>query len=63
MEATDYAYFTTLAVDSIHTTVKWSFTGRMPYPFNLMGLFMNMDEMLGKDLSGGLANLKEVLEK
>ena len=63
MNATDYAYFTTVAADSMHTTVKWGFTGKMPYPFNLMGLVINMNEMLGKDLSGGLANLKEVLEK
>jgi hypothetical protein len=35
----------------------------MPYPMNLMLLFMDMDGMLGKDLQQGLDNLKGVLEK
>jgi hypothetical protein len=35
----------------------------MPYPFNLMGLFMDMEETLGQDLEKGLKNLKRVLEK
>ncbi len=45
------------------TKVKWGFSGRMDYPMNLMLLFMNMEEMLGKDLDKGLQNLKAVLEK
>lgn len=44
------------------TRVQWSFTGRMSYPTNLMLLFMDMEEMLGKDLQGGLVKLKQVLE-
>jgi hypothetical protein len=35
----------------------------MKYPMNIMLLFMNMDEMLGKDLETGLVNLKAVMEK
>jgi hypothetical protein len=35
----------------------------MPYPMNIMLVFMNMDEILGKDLETGLNNLKGVLEK
>jgi hypothetical protein len=35
----------------------------MKYPMNLTLLFMDMDTMLGKDLSGGLSNLKALLEK
>jgi hypothetical protein len=35
----------------------------MPYPMNLMLPFMNMEQMLGKDLQDGLNNLKVVLEK
>jgi hypothetical protein len=35
----------------------------MAYPMNLMPLFMNMEEMPGKDLQGGLDKLKTVLEK
>jgi hypothetical protein len=35
----------------------------MKYPMNLMLLFFNMDEMLGKDLNTGLTDLKTILEK
>jgi hypothetical protein len=43
--------------------VNWGFNGKMPYPMNLMLAFMNMDEMLGKDLQDGLNNLKIIFEK
>lgn len=62
-ESTDYAYMTTDAVNDSVTDVKWGFSGKMPYPMNLMLLFMSMDEMVGKDLGTGLENLKSVLEK
>ena len=62
-EAKDHAYMLTEAVDSNQTKVVWGFDGKMAYPMNLMLLCMNMDEMLGKDLQGGLNNLKGVLEK
>ena len=45
------------------TKVKWGFTGKMPYPMNLMCAFMDMDKMIGGDLQKGLDNLKVVLEK
>ena len=62
-ESTDYAYFTTEAVGDNQTRVQWGFNGKMPYPMNLMMLFMNMEEMLAPDLERGLANLKVVMEK
>lgn len=62
-EATDYAYMSTEAVDSSTTKVKWGFNGKMPYPFNFMCLFMNMDKMLGPDLQTGLDDMKGILEK
>jgi hypothetical protein len=34
----------------------------MAYPMNLMLPMMKMDEMIGKDLETGLANLKVILE-
>lgn len=43
--------------------VKWGFSSAMKYPMNIMLLFMNIPEMLAKDLQTGLANLKNVLEK
>jgi hypothetical protein len=45
------------------TEVVWSITSKMPYPFNLMGAVMNMEDMLGSDLEKGLKNLKVLLEK
>ena len=61
-EVTDYAYMSTEDAAG-GTTVKWGFFGKMPYPMNIMMLFMDMDNMLGKDLEIGLTNLKTVLEK
>jgi len=53
----------TTATGINQTTVNWSVDSKMAYPMNIMLLFMDMDKMIGKDLAGGLANLKAVLEK
>ncbi|MHA4847157.1 SRPBCC family protein [Flavitalea antarctica] len=45
------------------TKTVWGFDSRYPYPMNAMLLFMDFDDMLGKDYSDGLANLKELAEK
>lgn len=42
--------------------VAWIMEGNMPFPMNIMGLFMNMDEMIGKDFERGLAMLKDKVE-
>ncbi len=63
MESTATSAITTESVSQTATKVKWSFHGRMAYPFNLMGLFMNMEKMIGDDFQTGLNNLKTVLEK
>ncbi|HVF97327.1 MAG TPA: SRPBCC family protein [Flavisolibacter sp.] len=57
------SYMVTEAVSENQTKVKWGFDGNMMYPLNIMNLFMNMDEMIGKDFSTGLTNLKSNLEK
>jgi hypothetical protein len=62
MESTDNAFLQFTAVNDSVTTVKWGFYGKMKYPMNMMLAFMDMDAMLGKDLSGGLSNLKSILE-
>ncbi len=62
-EANDNAYFTVDSVGNSQTLVKWGFNGKMPYPMNIMLLFMNFDEMLGNDLAYGLDNAKKILEK
>jgi hypothetical protein len=62
-EAQADAYMTTEAVGENQTKVKWGFKGATPYPFNIMNLFINMDEAVGKDFMTGLSNLKTVLEQ
>lgn len=44
------------------TRVVWGFDSRMPYPMNLMLLFIDMEDLIGKDYDTGLYNLKELLE-
>ena len=57
------AYMTTTATEAGKTTVSWGISSRMKYPMNIMLLFMNMEKMIGNDLSDGLTNLKKNLEK
>lgn len=57
------AYMTTQTVSEKETLVNWGFHSQMKYPMNLMLLFMNMEKMIGNDLSTGLSNLKNILEK
>ncbi|MGV3630347.1 MAG: SRPBCC family protein [Bacteroidota bacterium] len=61
-EATEQAYMTTESEGENSTKVKWGFDGHMPYPMNIMLLFMDMEDMIGKDLENGLKNLKKELE-
>jgi len=44
------------------TTVTWGFESTMPRPFNVMGLFMDISESVGKDYDKGLSKLKEIVE-
>ena len=53
----------TLVPQGNATTVTWAMDGRSPFMAKLMGLFINMDNMLGKDFAAGLANLKVIVEK
>lgn len=50
-----------------NTVVTWAMYGPCPYMAKVMGvvmgLFMNMDDMIGNDFAAGLANLKAVAEK
>ena len=57
------AYMVTESISDNQTRVKWGFKSRMNFPMNLMLIFMSMEEMIGKDFSIGLANLKGILEK
>lgn len=62
-ESASPAYMTTEAIAGNQTRVKWGMSGKMNYPMNIMGLFMNMDKAIGKDFQTGLNNLKKILEK
>lgn len=45
------------------TEVIWVMHGPAPFMSKLMQLFINMDNMIGKDFEIGLANLKTLAEK
>lgn len=45
------------------TTVTWAMFGPSPYISKVMGVFVSMDRMIGKDFERGLAQLKAVAEK
>ncbi|HRZ41255.1 MAG TPA: SRPBCC family protein [Bacteroidales bacterium] len=57
------AWFITEAAGDSATNVRWGFTGTMNYPFNVLRIFMNFEDAVGKDYEKGLANLKAILEK
>jgi uncharacterized protein YndB with AHSA1/START domain len=48
----------TLVPNGDSTTVTWAMDGPAPYISKLMGIFFDMDEMIGKDFADGLAKLK-----
>ena len=45
------------------TRVTWAMDGESAYVAKLMGIFVDMDNMIGKDFADGLASLKTVAEK
>lgn len=45
------------------TRVTWDMRGPAPYVSKLMGLFFDMDRMIGRDFELGLANLKAAAER
>jgi len=53
----------TLEPNGDSTNVTWAMHGPSPYISKLMGIFINMDSMIGKDFEAGLANLKTIAEK
>lgn len=62
-EAVADSYMSTEPVSENQTKVTWAFSSTMPYPFNIMRVFMNLDEAIGEDLYVGLVNLKKILEE
>lgn len=62
-ESVNPTYIITESVSDNETKVKWGFSGTSPFPMNIMMLFMNMEDGIGKDFEDGLNNLKGILEK
>jgi len=52
-----------LLPESAGTRVTWAMNGPSAFITKLMGIFFNMDQMIGKDFEAGLANLKAIAEK
>ncbi|HYH78866.1 MAG TPA: SRPBCC family protein [Longimicrobium sp.] len=44
------------------TRVTWAMDGTNTFGFKVMGVFMNMDRMVGRDFERGLADLKAIAE-
>lgn len=63
MEGKANVFMSTEAVETASTRVTWGFQTRMPYPFNIMRLFIDVEEMTGKEIETSLGHLKKDLEK
>ena len=53
----------TLTPQGENTQVLWVMHGPAPFITKLMGVFVSMDTMIGKDFEAGLTNMKAVAEK
>ena len=53
----------TLEPKGSQTIVTWAMYGPSPFMTKLIGTFMDMDDMIGRDFAAGLAKLKTVVEK
>lgn len=62
-EAHHRAEFTLEPKPDSTTTVTWSMHGQNVYVGKVMSVFVNMDQMVGKDFEAGLANLKAIAER
>lgn len=45
------------------THTVWSMDSHFPFPWNVLGMFTDMDKMLGTDFETGLSNLKKLCEE
>ena len=62
LEGHDIAEFA-LVPQGDSTNVTWTMDGPSPYVGKLIGVFVNMDAMIGTAFETGLANLKTIAEK
>ena len=61
-EGHNTAEFTMLPQGDV-TNLTWLMHGPAPFMAKIMHVFINMDNMIGKDFAVGLANLKSITEK
>jgi uncharacterized protein YndB with AHSA1/START domain len=61
MKGHNQAVFT-VAPENGGSQVTWAMVGKYGFMAKLMGLFMNMDKMIGTDFAAGLADLKKLAE-
>lgn len=61
-EAHNTAEFT-MAPQGDETRLTWRMQGPAPFMAKIMHVFINIDNMVGKDFEAGLANLKRLAEK
>lgn len=59
--ATNAAEFT-FKPEGRQTVVTWSMSGRNNFMVKVVGLFMSMDKMIGRNFEKGLAQMKSVVE-
>lgn len=52
-----------LEPDGDGTRVTWSMSGGQPFLGKLVGVFMDLDQMVGRDFEAGLASLKALAEQ
>jgi len=53
----------TLEPQGSSTEITWAMFGPSPFATKVMGVFVSMDKLIGKDFEQGLANLKTVAEQ
>ncbi len=53
----------TVTAQGTATTVSWEMRGPNLFIGKVMGVFVDMDKMIGKDFESGLANLKKLAEQ
>ncbi len=63
MKSTNKAFMILEPTGDSTTKVSWGFEGKMNYPFNLMQLFINLNQSIGDDFEYGLGRLKKIMEQ
>jgi hypothetical protein len=62
-EAHNIVEFTLVKRGETATEVTWALRGPANFISKLMGVFFDMDQMIGRDFEAGLANLKALAER